>query len=152
MGAPIQAGAMAELRAEEFIPGRVVDHPDNLASVVFHPDRDAVGGEFVGEVCCAVQRVDDPFVAGGGLLGQASFLCQDWMTREGLVDDVDDALFRLVVRIGDQVDELFMFNAKTGARTFGQNGSGLTGCINSDRKHCIKWDVLIIGLGHEKAS
>ena len=45
-----------------------------------------------------------------------------------------------------------MFNAKTGSRTLGENGSGLTGCIHGDRKDCIKWDVLVIGLGHEKGS
>ena len=40
------------------------------------------------------------------------------MGWEGVVNDVDDPLLCLVVGIGDKIDDLLMFNAKTGARAF----------------------------------
>jgi hypothetical protein len=72
----------------------------------------------VGEVGRAVKRIDHPFVAGWRLLGQSAFLGKDTMGREGVMDDVDDPLLRLVVGVGDKVDNLLTFNAKTGARAF----------------------------------
>jgi hypothetical protein len=54
------------------------------------------------------------------------------MGREGIMDDVDDPLLRLVVSVGDKVDNLLVFNAKTGARAFPENGPGLAGCVSSD--------------------
>jgi hypothetical protein len=54
------------------------------------------------------------------------------MGREGVVDDVDDPLLRPVVGVGDKVDDLLMFNAKTGARAFRQNGSSLAGRVSGD--------------------
>jgi hypothetical protein len=40
------------------------------------------------------------------------------MGWEGVVDNVDDPLLRPVVGVGNKVDDLLMFNAKTGARAF----------------------------------
>jgi hypothetical protein len=48
------------------------------------------------------------------------------------VDDVDYPLLCLMVGIGDKVDYLLMFNAKTVARAFRQNGSSLAGRISGD--------------------
>jgi hypothetical protein len=66
------------------------------------------------------------------LLGETTFLRKDTMGWEGVVDDVDDPLLRLVVGVGDKVDDLLMFNAKTLARAFHQNGSGLPGRVSGD--------------------
>jgi hypothetical protein len=52
------------------------------------------------------------------LFYQPTFLGKDTMGREGVMDDVNDPLLRLVVRVCDEVDDLLMFNAKTNARTF----------------------------------
>ena len=68
----------------------------------------------MGEVGRAIKRIDHPFVAGWRLLGQPTFLGKDRMGREGVMDDVDDALLRPMVGVGDKVDDLLMFNAKTG--------------------------------------
>ena len=52
------------------------------------------------------------------MLGQPTFLGKDRVSREGVVDDLDDPLLRLVIGTGDKVDDLLMFNAKTSARAF----------------------------------
>ena len=54
---------MTDLRREQFISSRVVHHPNNPASVAFHPNGHTIGGEPVGEVGRAIKRIDDPFVA-----------------------------------------------------------------------------------------
>ena len=54
------------------------------------------------------------------------------------MNDVDDPLFRLVVGVGDKINDLFMLNTKTGLRAFNQNASGLTGCISGDRDQYIE--------------
>jgi hypothetical protein len=41
-------------------------------------------------------------------------------------------LLCLVVGVSDKIDDLLMFNAKTGARGFRQNGSGLVGRVSGD--------------------
>ena len=117
-GSSIEVSPLTDLRGEEFVPGRVVDYPHNPTSVAFHPDGHTVGGEPMGEVSRAIKRIDHPFVAGWRLLGQPTFLGKDRMGWEGVMDDVDDALLRPVVGIGNEVDELLMFNAKTGACAF----------------------------------
>jgi hypothetical protein len=66
------------------------------------------------------------------LLGQPTFLGKDTMGWEGVVDDVDNPLLCLMVGIGDKVDDLLMFNAKTIACAFRQNGSGLAGRVSGD--------------------
>jgi hypothetical protein len=86
----------------------------------------------VGEVGRAIKRIDHPFVAGWRLLGQPTFLGKDRMGWESVVDDVDDPLLCLVVGVSDKIDDLLMFNAKTGARGFRQNGSGLAGRVSGD--------------------
>jgi hypothetical protein len=40
------------------------------------------------------------------------------MRWETVTDDVDDALLRPVVGVGHKVDDLLMFNAKTGTHAF----------------------------------
>jgi hypothetical protein len=40
------------------------------------------------------------------------------MSRETIADDVDDPLLCLVVGVGDKVNDLLMFNPKTGAFAF----------------------------------
>jgi hypothetical protein len=60
----------------------------------------------MGEVCCTIERIDHPFITGWTLLGQPAFLGKDSMGREGGVDDVNDLLLCLVVRVGDKVDGL----------------------------------------------
>jgi len=123
---------VTDFRSEEFVSSRVVDHPNNPTSVAFHPDGHAVGGEPVGEVGRAIKRINHPFVAGWRLLGLPTFLGKDRMSREGVMDDVDDTLLRLVVGVGDKVDDLLMFDTKSGTCAFNQNGSGLAGRINGD--------------------
>jgi hypothetical protein len=86
----------------------------------------------VSEVGRAIKRIDHPFVAGWRLLGQPTFLGKDTMGWEGVVDDVDNPLLCLMVGIGDKVDYLLMFNAKTVARAFRQNGSSLAGRVSGD--------------------
>ena len=70
----------------------------------------------MSEVGRAIKRINHPFVAGWRVLGETPFLSKDTRGREGVVNDVDNSLLRLMVGIGDKVDDLFMFNAKTGAR------------------------------------
>jgi hypothetical protein len=72
----------------------------------------------VGEIGRAVKRIDHPFVAGWKLFCQPAFLGKDVMGRKGVVNHVNDPLFRLVVGVSDEVDDLSMFNAKTGPRAF----------------------------------
>ena len=95
----IEVSPVTDLRGEEFVSSRVVDHPNNPASVAFHPDGHTVGGEPVGEVGRAIKRIDHPFVAGWRLLGQPTFLGKDTMGRKGVVNHVDDPLLRLVVGV-----------------------------------------------------
>ena len=109
---------MTDLPSEQFVSSRVVDHPNNPTSVAFHPNGHTIGGEPVGEVGRAIKRIDYPFVAGWRLLGETTFLSKDTMGWESVVNDVDDSLLCLVVSIGDKIDDLLMFNAKTGARAF----------------------------------
>ena len=52
------------------------------------------------------------------LLGQPTFLGKDRVGWEGVVDDVDNPLLRLVISAGDKVDDLLMFDAKASARAF----------------------------------
>jgi hypothetical protein len=60
----------------------------------------------MGEICCAIERIDHPFVAGWAMLAQSAFLGKDRMIRKGGVDDVDDLLFCLMVRVRDKIDGL----------------------------------------------
>ena len=117
-GNSIEVRPMTDFRGEEFVSSRVVDHPNNPTPVAFYPDGHTVGGEPVGEVGRAIKWINHPLVAGWKLFGQPTFLGKDRMGREGVVDDVDDALLRPVVGVGDEVDDLLMFNAKTGTRAF----------------------------------
>jgi hypothetical protein len=72
----------------------------------------------VGEVGRAIKRIDHPLVAGWRLLGETTFLSEDTVGWEGVVNDVDDSLLCLVIGVGDKIDDLLMFNAKTAARAF----------------------------------
>ena len=74
------------------------------------------------------------------------------MGRKGIEDDVDNALFGLVVGVSDKINDLLVFNAKTSARAFHENSSGLAGCINGDRDECVERNILAIWYGHEAAS
>jgi hypothetical protein len=72
----------------------------------------------MNEVCRPIKRIDHPREAGWRLLGQPTFLSKDTMGGEGVVDDVDDPLLCLMIGVGDQINEFFMLNVKTGARAF----------------------------------
>lgn len=50
------------------------------------------------------------------MFGQSSLLSKDGVGWEGLVDNVNNPLFRLVVGVRDQINDLFMLNAKTSTR------------------------------------
>ena len=53
----------------------------------------------------AVQRIDDPFVFGGGRAGSAGFLGCDFVLRVGFVQDFCNDVFGGAVDIGDEVVE-----------------------------------------------
>ena len=74
------------------------------------------------------------------------------MGWERIVNDVDDPLFRLAVGVSDKINDLLMFNAKAGARTFCQNHSGLASRVGGHRKERFKRDILVIRQGHVTAS
>lgn len=67
-GSTIQMCALTDLCGEEFVPGRVVDYPDNPVSVAFYPDGYTIVRESMGEVGRTVERIDHPLVAGWRLL------------------------------------------------------------------------------------
>jgi len=48
------------------------------------------------------------------------------------VNNIDNSLLRPVIGVGDKIDGLFMFNAKTGAGAFFENGSSLAGRLSGD--------------------
>ena len=68
------------------------------------------------------------------------------------MDHVDDALFGLMVGIRDKVEELLVFNANTAARAFNENGAGLAGRINGNRKKRVEGYILFMRGGHGAAS
>ena len=86
----------------------------------------------MGEVGCAIKRIDHPFIAGRRRFGQPALLGKDRMGWKGVLNHVDDALLCPVVGVGDKVDDLLVFNAKTGARGFSENGSGLASCVSGN--------------------
>lgn len=151
-GNSIAVRPVPDLCREQVIPGRVVDHPDNPTSIPFHSDGDTIGGEPVSEVGRAVKRIDDLFVTGGSLLGEPTLFGKNRMGWERVVDHVDDPLFRLMVGISDKVEELLVFNANTAARAFDENGAGLAGRINGNRKERVEGNILVMREGHGAAS
>jgi hypothetical protein len=72
----------------------------------------------VGEVSCAIKRINHPFVTGWRLFGQSTFLGKDRMGWECRADDIDDPLLCLVVGVRDKINNLLMFNPKAGAYAF----------------------------------
>ena len=143
-GSPIEVSPATDLRGEEFVPGRIIDHSKNPTSITFHSNGYAVCGKPMSKVGRAVERIDHPFVSRWRLLGEPSLLGKDRVSWEGIMDDIDDPLLRPVIGVGDEVDDLFVFNAKAGARTFRQNGSSLPCCVSSDGGEPIEWDILIV--------
>ncbi len=128
----IEIRSAIDLRSEELISSRVVDRPNNSTPVPFHSYRHTVRGKPVGKVGRTVEGINHPFVARWKLLGQTTLFGQDRMGREGAVDDVDNPLLRLAIRVGDKIDELFMLDMKPGARTFLKNSSALASRISSN--------------------
>ena len=106
----------------------------------------------MSEVGRAIKRIDDPFVTRWSVLGESTFFGKNRMGREGGMDHVDDPLFCLMVGVRDKIDELLMFNAKTGARAFNENGAGLAGGINGNRKKRVEGNILVMHEGHGVAS
>ena len=54
--------------------------------------------------------------------------------------------------LGNKVEDLLMFNAKSDTRAFNENGSGLAGRINGNSKKRVKGYILFMGEGHGAAS
>jgi hypothetical protein len=66
------------------------------------------------------------------------------MRRESIVDDIDNALLRLAVCVGDKVDDLFVFNTKPGACESHEDGPCLLGCVNGDRDEDVEGNIPVI--------
>ena len=143
-GNPVEVGSVTDLRGEEFVSSRIVDHSKNPTPITFHPNGHTVCGEPMCKIGCAIERIDHPFVSRRRLLGESSLLGKDTMGWEGIMDDINDALLRPVIGIGDEVDDVFVLNAKASARTFTQNGSSLARRVSGDGGESIERDILIV--------
>lgn len=104
------------LRGEEFISGRIVDHPDQTPPVTFDAHRYSIDGKSVGEICCAVERIDNPMISGRTLNIAATLFRKDAMGWVVSLNMIDNALLCRMIRVSDQIDEVFVLDAKTRTR------------------------------------
>ncbi len=80
---------------EQFITGRVIDHPGFENPAAFEGNGDGIDGEAMEEVGGSIQRIHDPaFLARrSGRSHQPAFLRQDGVIRMGGSDHLDDGRF-----------------------------------------------------------
>ncbi len=91
----VEHRAIAAAGGKQFIAQRIIDHGNLDPGLVLQGDGDGKLREAMEKIGRAIQRVDDPDMVVARM--HAAFFCENGMIRKGLVDDLDDFLFRHAV-------------------------------------------------------
>ena len=67
----------------------------------------------MGEICGAVEWIDDPKIGRWGSFDLPALFSQESVVWELFADVIDDALFSRVVCIGHKIDPILVLNAKS---------------------------------------
>ncbi|RMQ69081.1 hypothetical protein ALP98_05473 [Pseudomonas viridiflava] len=110
--ATVQGSAATTAGGEFFLADRVQNNGVLKATAIFAGDADSKVRDAANEVGSAVQRVDDPQVVGAfaAAFVQAAFFAKDAVSRVGLAQSGNDALFGGAVDLCDVVLGFFFVN------------------------------------------
>ncbi len=102
------------------------------------------------KIRCPVKRVDHPAVwrSRANVEADSSFLGERPMAGEVAANEVDDALFRRMVCIGDEVDGILALNVKSRPRILEENFAGSGGRLYRHCEQTIGRRFDVIGIPH----
>ena len=92
---PVQEGSLSARAGEHFVSTGIVHSAADDLAFLFEADGNAEDRILVGEVGCAVERIDDPFVL--ATAGSTGFFGEDGVIGIPLPDAVDDEGFAFLV-------------------------------------------------------